>query len=237
MKIAICFSGQPRVYYPRAYNSIKEKLLDKYDCDIFMHCWYSPEEKEYSCAPWSGSEKFSVDHSATERLLELYKPKKYSFEPSLSRDDIVTRRYSRVLHESVPYNLISMYKSLKKSHDLMEGYLQEHPEVEYTFVIRSRFDGDILRMPPLRLLNPQKTYYINWGDNQKKQGLANNFFIANYPDSKICFNLINRMDELYDLGVLLNDEQICYGNILTSNVKNNLVLFNTDVFEVELVRK
>ena len=38
MKIALCFSGQPRSY-EKGYEYYKKNLLDHYDVDVFIHTW------------------------------------------------------------------------------------------------------------------------------------------------------------------------------------------------------
>jgi len=38
MKIAICLSGHLRTF-DKTFRSIKEKLLDVYDCDVFISTW------------------------------------------------------------------------------------------------------------------------------------------------------------------------------------------------------
>ena len=38
MKIAVCFFGHLRTFKECAKH-IKHNLLDKYDCDLFMHTW------------------------------------------------------------------------------------------------------------------------------------------------------------------------------------------------------
>tara|TARA_R100001163_G_C5068190_1_gene208135 strand:+ start:3376 stop:3552 length:177 start_codon:yes stop_codon:yes gene_type:complete len=55
MKIALQFSGQPRFIEDKiCYISIKNNILDKYDCDVFCHFWWDENpDLLYDAAPWS----------------------------------------------------------------------------------------------------------------------------------------------------------------------------------------
>ena len=39
MKLALCFSGQPR-YLKECYPAIYKNLLEKYSPDVFVHTWW-----------------------------------------------------------------------------------------------------------------------------------------------------------------------------------------------------
>ena len=63
MKIALCFSGQPRSFRA-GYEYYKKNLLDHYDVDVYIHAWKMPN---------GGND-----------LVELYKPKDYIFKVSIN---------------------------------------------------------------------------------------------------------------------------------------------------------
>lgn len=46
MKIALCFSGQPRSF-KAGYEYYRKNLLDKYDVDVFIHTWTCPAAYEF----------------------------------------------------------------------------------------------------------------------------------------------------------------------------------------------
>jgi hypothetical protein len=73
LKLAICFSGDTRTY-DKCFESIKNNLLDKFDCDVFIS-------------------SYEVNNDIKNHLLKLYKPKKYIFH---DRDAI----YNKVLNHS-----------------------------------------------------------------------------------------------------------------------------------------
>ena len=41
-KIAICISGRPR-YLEEGFQEINRYILSKYDCDVFIHTWWSSD--------------------------------------------------------------------------------------------------------------------------------------------------------------------------------------------------
>lgn len=65
VKLALCFSGDPRTYN-KCFESIKNNLLDKFDCDVFVST-------------------YNTDETTKNDILNLYRPKKYIFN---NRDDI-----------------------------------------------------------------------------------------------------------------------------------------------------
>jgi hypothetical protein len=68
VKLALCFSGDTRTY-DKCFESIKNNLLDKFDCDVFISTYETSNE-------------------ITENILNLYKPKKYIFhnKDNISKD-------------------------------------------------------------------------------------------------------------------------------------------------------
>jgi uncharacterized membrane protein YoaT (DUF817 family) len=78
MKIAICFSGQPR-FIEECYSGIKSNIIDansKHDIDIFVHTWFSPEITgkvlyHNLFSSFSGDAKITED--SIEKISELYK--------------------------------------------------------------------------------------------------------------------------------------------------------------------
>ena len=78
MKIALCFSGQPRdidIIYP----FIKHSILDGNDVDVFAHTWWDPDNLSHnSVIPDRVHKTFSAD--AIDKIKILYKPKRMMVE-------------------------------------------------------------------------------------------------------------------------------------------------------------
>jgi len=153
MKIALCFSGQPRDIDIN-YQIFKKNLLDEFDVDVFVHTWWNKDNLSHnSIIPDRVNKKFSPD--AIDKIKELYKPKKIFVEkPKVwnrvyemtekgfnecigwAKDaeggiDAVKKYYGNVAN--------SMFYSIMMSNLLKEQYSVDN-NTEYDFVIRSRFD-------------------------------------------------------------------------------------------------
>ena len=68
MKIAICLSGQARMF-KHTIDSLKKHVLDLYDCDIFIDTWKFNLHKEDTNSFYRYS-----DGGTLEELFELYNP-------------------------------------------------------------------------------------------------------------------------------------------------------------------
>ena len=81
MRVAICFSGQPR-FVNECYAGIKNNLLDQNpgdDFDVFVHTWYSEDSTDkvlYSNEVSSFSGDAKIKRGVIEDIKNLYSPKK-----------------------------------------------------------------------------------------------------------------------------------------------------------------
>lgn len=134
MKIAVCFSGQPR-YIEEGYYFVKKYLLDKYDVDVFVHTWWddSYPGSEFDYTDLNRDCKYSEDTLL--KISKLYNPKLIQTEKQIAFEYFDDVHYGR-LHPVSPY---SMFYSIKKSNDLKKQYELENNFI-YPLVIRCRFD-------------------------------------------------------------------------------------------------
>jgi hypothetical protein len=140
MKIALCLSGQPRMF-KSSYEGLKANLLDHYDCDIFIDTWKFINMKQ----GFRLSYKYP-DEGSLEELFDLYQPKVLNIETfdeifekkcldfeSLitskqgSRPDNFVRRYYSMLYKIYNCNKIKEEYSISR-------------KVNYDIVIRGRLD-------------------------------------------------------------------------------------------------
>ncbi len=83
MRVAVCFSGQPR-HLERCFASIQLYLLRPNNADVYFHFW--------SCHPstthfWSHSEDVHWKVLEEDRITTLLQPKAHMFEPQVEFDD------------------------------------------------------------------------------------------------------------------------------------------------------
>ena len=134
MKIAICISGNlgskkrsgerknwniknlnnesyNGLYSPElGYNHLKKILLDKHDCDTFFHCWSNSSDVE-------------------NKLVQLYKPKKYiveeqkKFDISLNKYNFKNDNINSIFQSNISNNCKIGYKILFDSRKNNNDYL------------------------------------------------------------------------------------------------------------------
>ena len=100
------------------YNSIKKHIIDpninRYDFDIFVHCWSYDLENE---------------------IIKLYQPKKYLFEDNKVYNDEITK----LCKNENDFGGISQALTIKKSIELKEEY-EKINNFQYDIVIIYRYD-------------------------------------------------------------------------------------------------
>jgi len=155
MKIAVCISGQPRSY-EQGYYELKKWFLDRYDCDIYIHTWKSPNIPMLSGHKFAQTREYQFTEEDYNKILELYQPKDYYFQLPIPFDD------TNIKGPHLNYKLNSL---LSASYSIQAAYnLAKDSEIEYDLVIRTRFDlqftdyisPNCLFLKNLKLLNPNQ---------------------------------------------------------------------------------
>lgn len=137
MKIALCFSGQPR-YLKEAYSGIYSNLIEKYSPDVFVHTWWdesmSNKKMELSTT-LSYNRTYYWEKNTIDIIEKLYSPKKIFYQPQIK-----FKIYDNVNYELCnPQSVHSMFYSLEESNKLKKKYEEDNNFV-YDTVIRCRFD-------------------------------------------------------------------------------------------------
>lgn len=128
MRVAFClnglasgfnakYGGQP-VDFKIAFDHYKKHILDKNDCDVFIHTWSVESEKE---------------------LKEIYKPKKSIFEKQIifHKPNFLHKLVNN--NPELKNNTYSRWYSTKKTIELKKQYEEEH-NFKYDCVFVTRFD-------------------------------------------------------------------------------------------------
>jgi len=145
MKIALCFSGQPR-QVSEGYNvSIYKNLIEPNNItDVFVHTWFRREWKNGTPYQTVNRPIWNFNKSMIEDIEKLYNPLKMEVEDDTDYHDFINENYinnenyisdeKRVILYSYP-RFLSIYKSNK----LKNEYEKEHG-FEYDVIIKARFD-------------------------------------------------------------------------------------------------
>lgn len=141
MRIALCISGQPR-FFKEGYASIKETFLDRYDCDIFIHSWYSDSlvGQSYDTTHNGSANKVgAVERGTPQQILDLYKPTGCIFEQPKTFNTNLSYTNENLKEGVNPNGVYSMFYSIHKANELKKQHEVESG-VKYDVVLRLRFD-------------------------------------------------------------------------------------------------
>lgn len=142
MKIAVCFFGHLRTFKECATH-IKHNLLDKYDCDLFMHTWST-----YNHHTKTHHENRDIKGDVNKNLIvKTYGEfKDITIEKQIVKDMgyvNITRSQTISL-----FGIYSLYHSMKESYSLCERYSREK-NIKYDLIVMVR--PDIALLDPLEL--------------------------------------------------------------------------------------
>jgi hypothetical protein len=205
MKLALCFSGQPRTF-KSAYPKIKEHILDKFDCDVFI---FTFDKKDSSSIGLLNSWRYQ-DEGTIEEYLSLYKPKVARVEPytdemesylaelevkyKTQRSDNYFRRYIAMLYGIIVVNVMKNYKQ---------------PEYDYTIRIRPDISLTKFELPKGNLL------IDHHGNGSSPNAVGDCFACGKTNEMNIYCNLSNIYEDYYNAGVPLNTEVLLEHHLKT----------------------
>jgi hypothetical protein len=216
MKLALVFSGQPRFFENTAYSSIKKHLIDKHECDVYAHFWFSPDSNtKYETALWSGLGELTFPSDTVDRFTKLYKPLNIQYNTPVLNSEI-KNTYLRSNSPRSAYNVSSKYTSIKLSFKLIENI------EKYDFIVNIRSDLVIFDIPDITAFSTEKIYLF---EQEKERNILNdniNFIPPKY--AHIFYNAIDNFDLLYNNGTLYNAEELYYSTFEYNNLLDKCVI-------------
>ena len=158
MKIALCFSGQPR-FVNECSPLITSNVIQDYNIDVFAHLWFDDDlqTKPYKYGGNSDWEHQRIKGTAIDEFVRAYNPTEMLVEPSKSFGDpdldedfeLSEAKYWPGGIEGQPEfqkrqinNSLSYFYSLCEANRLRKLYEYEN-KVKYDYVIRCRTDSQI----------------------------------------------------------------------------------------------
>jgi hypothetical protein len=160
MKVALLLFGQPRcIQKDDVYLSHKKLILDKYNTDVYMHCWYN-KENTLGDTCFDISPNFSyIPGNAPDILINRYNPKKALFESikKFELNDNMIEKCSQYFSNKdfgrILPNLLSQFYSIEAVNRLIYN-----DKDNYDFIILARYDHILYELPNLFLLNKNNFY-------------------------------------------------------------------------------
>ena len=218
MRVALCLSGQPR-FVDEVAPFILQNVCEGYDVDVFAHIWFDEklQTEPYKLEGNWSSQRISSD--AVDRVLQIYKPKKYiiesskifidpsvHFETSLQRywtwGDSTPEFRDRIINNTLSYFYsLNQVNNLKKIYEYQEGF-------KYDWVVRCRTDTSIQTKIEYERYNPNVINFSNMSN--QPDGMINDWF--DFGGSKVMdafMSLFPVFDLVLDKCLKENDMAFC----------------------------
>lgn len=224
LRIALQFSGQPRVVEGINSECIISSIVKRYQTDVYAHFWWTEQKLETS--PWTGLGAVQIPRANLDAFQRIYSPKSMVVESPLPDAAYPNRTYNRTSHPRTKINLFSMYTSMARVQELMEQNMEEFG-LCYDWIIRARVDAVPLRFPQLEHLNSTFFYGPNW---HQKAAIANHILLSP-PDLANSWNrAVYDFDSMYDRGAHINDEEFAFFRLEYLGAIGRTRLLPLDVF-------
>lgn len=179
MKLALVLSGQLRAF-EEGFKYIKNNLLDHNDVDVYFHTWSKNWNKI---------------------VLNLYKPKDIIIE-----DDSIFNYFSdyKIVSQNHPArNTILMYRSIKYA-----DILRKNSNINYDWVIRTRFDFALNSKIQFNTLDKTKMYFCDTRSNDEATEVHDQFAITTPDEMNIYSTVYDNIDQYHSEGCLVNGENL-----------------------------
>jgi hypothetical protein len=252
MKIAINLSGHTRHYKGEPYENLKKKILDKYDCDVFISTWkQTGSNRRFSIKPL---EKSNNDLFNEAEILDLYRPKKYEIhDENVDFVDDYIKWYSHLgcdltthhgdwiyEYKLEPYNNFSiaaiMLHKIMSCNSLIKKYMEE-THVWYDYILRIRFDVVYTHFDLSSITDNNYLYFWTHPTLPEVLGVCDSFWIGGVaPTFLMADKFYERLEQMknetaYDYA---NNEHWLYKFLLSSNIpykaNNNFMFYDGRVF-------
>jgi len=223
MKVALCLSGivggtngkngrGDDIDFALCSDCYKEYVIEPNNCDVFLHSW-------------------SVEHE--ERLIDLYKPKSWIFEPQIDF-------YAGLDEEIVEKARQNKHRFQSKWYSVVQSLLLMKEYGKYDCVIISRFDLMFLETLDISKFNLNYIYTPGYAGTRENPGykyaLGDLFFISSYNNiMKLVLNKPKRW--FYDSGP--NPHKAIFARVenVFDSARRILKVYGWTGYEWELYRK
>lgn len=162
MKVALCFSGQPR-YIEKSYEQFKKNILDHNDVDIYAHMWWDDSYKGKSFV-WESKDKYPEDYSPLDKFSELFKPKWAFKEAHKDKSHFGYDRFptTSLFDPSMDPDVIRSIVTRQRSQWYSIFWSMSNPNLDdYDLIVRARTDLTFERPIKFSDYTPDKVYMMD----------------------------------------------------------------------------
>jgi hypothetical protein len=193
MNVAVILTGHLRCW-KEVFPNFKEKIIDRYDPDIFIHTWdeegwWIPGDKPNEKGYFENSPK--IDQK---EVLDAYNPRGMTIETWDKYDKMFERRgelFKNYAHQ--PKNILSMFYKLNRGVTLLEDYVSQ-TGTHYDLIIRMRPDMILHEDLPEFDTN---YFYTLTHRNHLGQGTGDMIHVGNMFDMLIFSKISCYINQLY----------------------------------------
>ena len=199
MRIALCLSGQPRSY-KAGFEYYKKNLLSKYQVDVFIHTWDSPDTEDYLTTYVDYLCRTKVD----EPLGRKY-DSKYTHTPNAEK-------------WPPSFTVSALYSTFQCNLMRIE---QEVDTKQYDWVVKTRSDFALPVVIPFEQLEKGKLYMPMCRKKAFGDWLGNDQFAIGDSDvmNKYMSTYLN-MERYYNAGVEMIGEEMLRANLVENGLVN-----------------
>lgn len=222
MNIALLFYGQPRfAEREEIYQSYKQNIIDKYNVDIYGHCWLPNNSGEYETSKWSKISNYKTGRDTVQTIINRYNPVKIVFEKPKNFEcaknmyNFFTNNYS----EKDFNNICSQLYSIEQVSNLVEKSYDFYILARYDSIVKNCLDYTSIKNDKLYCPNTHRNMpdmimsfgpkYLSWCKNLYTDTLDIYSSVSKpTPESFKKHTFLNRHSEVDIIPCLMNAEAI-----------------------------
>ena len=212
MKIALCISGQPRMW-EKGFEYHNTNIIKGNDVTVFLHSWEMPAEQMQQISEKYQAKSFITSPNPTIDL------SKYANTPPPSPNWKV--KDGRM---STWAQMYAIYECMRTKREY-----EEYHNMKFDWVIRSRFDFAINVRIPFDTLNPNKLYIPNCRMSPNRDFGNDQFAFSSSENMDKYSYAYQHYDEFYKQGVQFMMEDFMSANWkLQGLTGENLIYFDVN---------
>lgn len=209
-KVALCISGHLRTFESN-FKTIKEHILDKLDCDVFIHTW------DMLGAPFRAGDS-NLHITDTKRYVNtiqhLYQPKKLIIEGSKQFNVPPIMHQRSDGHRDI-VGILSMFYKIEECNKMRKEYEEEN-NIKYDFVIR--FRADLWMDGPIPIDSRTTTNHLYLPIYGNFGGACDQIAFGSPAIMDKYCSLFSNIEKYLHAGCPLNPEKLLLFHLETQNV-------------------